>query len=188
MQVKSFSPIQSGITYINPRASDFLGTQYFFNDSSEYLYCVIARKNCNDTTERYYLLTYLLLEGYNNGTDYDYRIDLDEFIYNIHENVSITDNTTFYSFVLPDNCCDFTIMFHGSDILDDATFISNVTTLDNGEMYIANADIGTCKGLVYSSFDLKVIDNTMSIADIHYVNDLYNNSYFMIGIGQNTTA
>lgn len=196
MIVKSFSPIQAGTTYIDPNSSSFNGTEYFFSDEYPKIYCLITRQNGDEYilsgstyVRNYYLLAYLKLEGYNNNTDYDYRIDLDKYIYTPHYNVKvnqIVSGGTFYSFTLPENFSNFNIMFNRSDFMSQTGFTQYVNTLPDGVMYITEANKVAADNYCLEHLSLKVIDNVMDIPSYPVVSELHENSMFMIGLSNNS--
>lgn len=181
MTVKDFSPIQSDTVYIDPNSNDYLGSEIYFSDSNSILYCLITREKEDGD---FYLMNYSILNGYNNSTDYDYRIDINNYIWNPHLDIFIEDNIDFYSFELPLNHSNFSIMIGTTDFMLESGFISYISTLSNGEMYITN--ISGANSYVDYNFNFKVIDNKMSIPSYPFVSNLLNNSYFVIGLGPNT--
>lgn len=182
MDVKSFSPIQDGVTYIDTNSVDFTGTEYFFSDTNSRLYCLITRRNGDDSD--YSCLVYLRLEGYNNGTDYDYRINLSDYIFQPNFNINVTEVNEFYSFNIPNNNCEFNIMFDIEDFMHpDSAFVQYVNTYSNGYKYITGEEKQNADDYCYDYLSLNVINNKMSLPNLHYSTELHCNSLFMIGFG-----
>ena len=186
MIVKSFSPIQSGTTYIETNSELFAGTEYFFSDDNSRLYCLITRRNCFEANNNYYLLGYLRLDGYGNGTDYDYRIDLSNFIMNPHYDVSVSEIDNFYSFVMPSNCNVFNVMFSTNDMLSDTGFTQYVSGYTNGILYIEDSSKASADAYCYSSFSLEVVDNDFDLENYGYASELHNCSDFVLAGNINT--
>jgi hypothetical protein len=143
--IKTNSPLQSGDTTVV--LSDKLN-ELWFTESSSTVYAVILRKN---SAGDYDVLTQYLLKGYNNGTNYDYRVNLDNHI-KIEYN-DLTFNSTSYGGYVAVPEIDLRsrnfILLSTVDIL--AANAAIIVTRTNGTKYVTNANMSAWTSLTYAS-------------------------------------
>lgn len=146
MTIKPFSPITSLTSY---NISDNIRTEIMFSDNESTLYAMILRQEYDDLT-KYFVLEKLKLTGYNNGTDYDYRIDLADYIKIVKQtdlnSLRVTSPTTinYELYNVPRNDCNMYLIISTIDPYTANSSIIN--TLSNGQKYILTSSIGLLTG------------------------------------------
>lgn len=143
MTIQTFSPLKTSTTtyYLNEPTS-FKSGELMFNDSDSTLYAMILRRDYADPT-KYFILENLKLDGFNNGSSYDYRIDLSNWIKITHPDIKVTSALTpnVWYIETPDNRCLIKLLIGTTNPL--TTNSSLITTLANGQMYIPTTSINS---------------------------------------------
>lgn len=143
MTIQTFSPIKTTTTtyYLNEPTS-FKSGELMFSDSDSTLYAMILRRDYADPT-KYFILENLKLAGFNNGSSYDYRIDLSNWIKIIHPDIKVVSALTTNTWYIetPDNRCLIKLLIGTTNPL--TTNSSLITTLANGQMYIPTVSINS---------------------------------------------
>ena len=180
MTDKPFSPIKSSdVQILTINSSTYKGAEWMFSDSRPFLNVMILRSDANTiiTSEPYYIIDIIEMVGFNNGTDYDYRIDFSNYIkmkypstitmsgYSQH--VNVIDLDYFGSNIM---MCAST----GDPLVENASLI---TTLSNGQMFVNNTSL--LVNLVIYRFFMLDRNYTQYI----FINDLYLNSKFIVNLG-----
>lgn len=181
ISIKSFSPLQSSITSYYLNESSFNGTELMFTDANSTLNCVILRKSYEFPT-RYYIVQSSVLTGYNNGTNYDYRLDVANKIKIIHDDVFVPTTLlgTYAEISVPINQCQICVYLGTNNIIADIA--SATTTLSNGEKYTTTLpDVGNEFFGSFTFFDYSNVGSNLRMSK------LYTNSIFSIEILYNTT-
>lgn len=143
MTIQTFSPIKTSTTtyYLNEPTS-FKSGELMFSDSDSTLYAMILRRDYADPT-KYFILENLKLAGFNNGSSYDYRIDLSNWIKITHPDIKVVSALTTNTWYIetPDNRCLIKLLIGTTNPL--TTNSSIITTLANGQMYIPTTSINS---------------------------------------------
>lgn len=143
MTIQTFSPIKTTTTtyYLNEPTS-FKSGELMFSDSDSTLYAMILRRDYADPT-KYFILENLKLTGFNNGSSYDYRIDLSNWIKITHPDIKVTSSLTpnIWYIETPDNRCLIKLLIATTNPL--TTNSSLITTLPNGQKYIPTVSINS---------------------------------------------
>lgn len=180
MVIESFSPLQTSVTTYYLNSTTYKGSELMFNDSVATLYCTILRKDYTYPT-RYYILENLKLHGFNNGTNYNYRVDLQNWIKIVHnDQFTLTSlSTSIKTFNLNNYDCELRVFISTTNpLLDNASRINS--TLGNGQLYVSATDISsfTANKLIdYWIFSDSTKTN-LKLADF-----LYTNSKYLITLG-----
>jgi hypothetical protein len=169
MIVKSFSPIQSGQTILDTSSDSYAGTQYFFTDSYPKLYCLVTRQLGGEyvnsgNTGNSYLLGYLRLNGYNNGTNYDYRIDLSNYIFYTNQDYSFTNVNDVVTFNVKYNFSNFNILFDNRDVMGLTGFTQYISSYADGIMYVTSVNLPNIINYCYSHLSILAADNIFDMA------------------------
>ena len=158
MQIKPFSPFNG-----NPLYRYTSGTEIMFSDSLSSMNGVIIiytddfnnvintddynnvinTDDYNNVINSGYILENFKLNGFNNGVDYDYRFDLNDYI-----KIKYPDTITLSGYSQHVNVidfkirsCGFSLYFYNSDFFNINS--SLITTLSNGQMFVNNTSLLT---------------------------------------------
>ena len=142
MTIQTFSPLKTSTTtyYLNEPTS-FKSGELMFSDSDSTLYAMILRRDYADPS-KYFILENLKLDGFNNGSSYDYRIDLSNWIKIIHPDIKVSTTIrpqNMFYIETPDNRCLIKLLIGTTNPLTDNS--SFITTLPNGQKYIPTVAI-----------------------------------------------
>lgn len=142
MTIQPFSPIKTTTTtyYLNEPTS-FKSGELMFSDSDSTLYAMILRRDYADPT-KYFVLENLKLTGFNNGSSYDYRIDLSNWIKIPHPDIKVSSvirPMNMWYIETPDNRCLIKLLIGTTNPL--TTNLSFITTLPNGQKYLPTVGV-----------------------------------------------
>lgn len=175
MTIKTFSPLQSTTTEYYVNSSTYNGAELMFDDSNSNLNLLIFRQDFDNPT-RHYVLSYNSLNGYYNGSGYDYRIDFSNYIKIVHSNAFIPTTASYLKALvnIPPNQCNITIYIGTNDILTDLE--PYLTTLGNGEKYLTTFPGISLPGVLLHDNFVFYDQGKQSL----YTSELYTNSDFMV--------
>ena len=179
MIIKDFSPIDTGTTLYFLNDPDFKGTELFFSDSNEYLYAMVLRSD-----PAYYLnydvIKYFRMDGYWNGTDYDYRIDYENYIRIVHSDIYLnTTGDTYYSDIQIANSVHY-LLIDSNDFMQNTGFTQYINTKTNGDQFIYTTGITGSIAEVDFNYYCIFTDFEKYGYPIDYYQKAYKNSNFLI--------
>lgn len=155
MNIKSFSPLKGNVVDYDLNTSDF-GSEFFFSDNNSSLYIMILRYN----GVNYEVISYQHILGNSNDVDFDYRIDMNNYIKIVHTDVKsntyFTDvsnlmtiyngSTTpcyfnktrpFRTEMIEPSCYTY-LLVNSSDFYDSYMNSGYITTQSNGNVIVPN--------------------------------------------------
>lgn len=180
--IKPFSYINSGTQYYYTQDKLF-NPELKFTSSYNTLYFVVARKVPG--LDRYELLQQSKLSGYNNNTNYDYRINLQNFIKIKHDdNLTLTNivtNSYLIEGVNENNQSGMFILISNLNIL--AYNAASITTDSNGIKWSTYTQINSYTGMEFRQF-ITFYDAVPPMDVV--ISELYTNSFLTILIPHNS--
>lgn len=178
ISIKSNSPLQTTAPTVVIGSAN---NELWFTSSASTLYTAILRYNI-DTT--YTILTSNVLRGYDNATNYDYRVNLNNYIKIQHNTPTYVTGSNYGYIATPitDVQSKIYVLVATTDLL--TTNSAYIGTKSNGEKYVTTANMASV-----TASELKQEWTFQNYADFTFNIDdkLYRNSKFLITIGNNAS-